>query len=117
MSEPKKWHKALCSCCDALPICLMNFCCPVIGPAITQYMAHKDIPKVNSTLTVFLALACCCIGNSINRKRMRNSLELPGILLGECCLYIFCCYSCMVMQEYQEVNWQVLNKLINKPLY
>ena len=111
------WHKDLDSCFDATPICMLSYCCPVFGPAFTQYLAHKNIPNLNSKITCCLALTCCCLGNVINRKRMRSGLGLSGYLIVECCLYISCCYSCMVLQEYQEVNWQVLNQLIPKTLY
>ena len=117
MSEVQSWHKDIFSCFDAMPICLLSYCFPIIGPAITQYLAHKEIPNVNAGMSACLAISCCCIGNLINRKRMRNGLKLKGIFIGECIFYICCCYSCMVIQEYQEVNWQVLNKIISKPLY
>jgi Cys-rich protein (TIGR01571 family) len=117
MSGKQNWHKDLFSCCDAFPVFMLNCFCPVIGTAITQYMAHKSISELNAEVTFTLALCCCCLGNIINRKRMRSKLHLKGFFLCDCCLYLCGCYSCMAMQEYQEVNWQILNKMIDKPLY
>ncbi|OMJ86529.1 hypothetical protein SteCoe_11945 [Stentor coeruleus] len=110
MSESQNWHKDLCSCFDATPICLMNFCCPIIGAGITQYIAHRNIPGLNESLSLYLALTCCCLGNAINRKRMRSKLKLGGNFICDCIFYIFYCHTCMVVQEYQEVNWHILNK-------
>lgn len=115
-SENRTWHKDCYSCCDSMPLFFLSFCCPVVGPAITQYFAHKDLPNTNIHLTLLLALGCCCFGNCINRVRMRQKLKIPGLVVTECLFYTCCCYSCMVMQEYQEVNLQVLNKVVKKPL-
>lgn len=116
MSKPNPWHKEFLSCFDSLPIFMLNVCCPIIGASVTQYLAHKEVSELNLHLTLCLSLTCCCIGNSFNRKRLRKQLALDGYLVCDCLLYMCCCYSCMAVQEYQEVNWQILNKLIPKEL-
>lgn len=116
MAKPQPWNKEFCSCCDAFPVYMLTFCCPVIGTTVTQYLAHREISNLDTCVTLCLSITCCCVGNCINRKRMRNKLSLEGNILCDCLGYLLCCYSCMALQEYQEVNWRILNKMIDKPL-
>ncbi|CAG9333424.1 unnamed protein product [Blepharisma stoltei] len=111
MSAKKtNWHKTMCDCFDAFPECLLLCCCPVIGTAIVQSMAHKTTGVLNHNLTFILGCTLCCIGCAINRKRFRDYYELEGNFCIDCLLYDMGCYLCLSSQEYMESHWQLQNR-------
>lgn len=110
------WHKDVFDCFDAFPECLLLCCCPIVGPAIVQSMAHKRTGVLNGNLSFLLGCFCCCIGNAINRKRLRDVYGLDGNFCVDCLFYDFGCYICLASQEYMEVNWQIMNGKVKSDL-
>ena len=89
-------------CHRDVPSCLLGLCVPG-GAICLQAAAINRIREQGCCIPYCIACTGHCVGQAVNRERIREVFGHKLNFWGDCCLWIYCgpCAGC---QEYREVK-------------
>lgn len=78
----------------------MSYCCPCIVQGISIW----ELDEKGGCGECLIGYYCLPIGLALNREKIRSEFKIKGNCIGDCLLICYCCYPCMVTQEYLHVT-------------
>ena len=99
------WPKNLCGCCRSIRIFIVS--CLICGRSCLSSRIAREIQGDKTSKRyvsgAFLLSAClCCIGDAINRSRIRRKYEIGGRCLCDCLTHMIFPW-CAITQEWRQV--------------
>lgn len=96
------FYESLFGCLSHPPVCLLVGLCPVSACCV-QAIAVDKATNEGKVVPILCICFLGCIGLAFNRHKIRSRYLIPGNMLKDLCVHIFCS-PCAVCQEYREVN-------------
>ena len=101
------WKLGFWSCNQEPVPCSLATCCCCFGVGVIQYRDKQKLDNNATVMTLCAPCIGCCFGAAWNRAQLRTILGLEENFWKDCALYMVCCFPCLSVQEYYQVELSI----------